>query len=429
MKFRPARITPYRLKFRTDFVTTQVDNSLLFGGLDTYAGTGDEQYNYPPPGILLKGNFKDLFEDYEFEGGVRIPVSFNGAEYFMTFHDKKKRLDKKYAIYRRSLRNTDDDSNFLLTRKTETTTLLGQFQVRYPFDIFRSVRAIATVRNDRRVQLATDAIPPTSSGNPLTRPTENEQRIGLRLEYVFDNTYDVSVNIKNGTRYKIFTEIVKRLEVDVIDQFKFQFNKGIMTIVGADARHYQRIMKHSILALRLAGSTSFGSEQILYYLGGVDNWLLPQFNENIPLPQSDKFAYQTLAANLRGFSQNIRKGSSYVLGNMELRVPIIRYLTKRPLRNSFLRNLQVVGFFDVGTAWTGSTPFSSDNPLNIVTIDNPNTPVTVKVNYFRDPIVAGYGAGVRTMIFGYFIKVDRAWGIETRQVGDARWYISLGMDF
>ncbi|MEL6923494.1 MAG: hypothetical protein AAFO94_05550, partial [Bacteroidota bacterium] len=429
MKFRPARITPYRLKFRTDFVTTQIDNSLLFGGLDTYAGTGDEQYNYPPPGILLKGNFKDLFEDYEFEGGIRVPVRFNGAEYFLTFHDKKKRLDKRYAIYRRALRNNDGGNNLLLDRRSEVTTLLGQYQLRYPLDIYRSIRGTFTVRNDRDVQLATDASGFGFPGGrtPLTQPSENEQRVGFRLEYVFDNTYDVSINIKNGTRYKVYTEFVKRLNVDLIDEFQFNFNQGIMTIIGLDARHYQRILKHSIFATRVAGATSFGSERILYYLGGVDNWLLPRFNENIPQPQSDAFAYQTLAANLRGFRQNIRNGSSYVLANMELRVPFIRYLTKRPIRNSFLRNLQLVGFFDVGTAWTGPNPFSIDNPLNIVTIENPQ--VSVRVNYFRDPIVAGYGAGFRTMIFGYFIKVDRAWGIETREVGEGRWYISLGLDF
>jgi len=70
VRFNPSRITPYRLKFRTDFVTTQLDNSLLFGGLDSYAGTR-ETYSYPPPGILLKANFKDLFEDYQFEMGIK----------------------------------------------------------------------------------------------------------------------------------------------------------------------------------------------------------------------------------------------------------------------------------------------------------------------------------------------------------------------
>ena len=91
----------------------------------------------------------------------------------------------------------------------------------------------------------------------------------------------------------------------------FSFNDGFMTVLGVDARHYQRLGKYSVLALRLAGATSFGSERMLYYLGGVDNWLFPQFNEDIPIPQGGNFAYQTLASNLRGFPINIRNGSSY----------------------------------------------------------------------------------------------------------------------
>jgi len=57
-----------------------------------------------------------------------------------------------------------------------------------------------------------------------------------------------------------------------------------MTILGFDARHYQRLDKHSILAIRAAGSTSLGSERILFLLGGVDNWLFPSFNQDISTP-------------------------------------------------------------------------------------------------------------------------------------------------
>lgn len=417
-RFRPGRIVPYRLQFRTDFVTTQLDNSLLFDGLNSFA-SNPEGFNYPPPGILLKANFKDLFEDYEFEGGVRIPTTFNGTEYFLVFDDKKTRLDKRFAIYRRNQRFSRESTSFVPNRR-EVNTVLGQFGVRYPLDIFRSVRATATVRRDRIVQLATER-------PSLETATQSEQRVGMRLEYVFDNTLDVSLNIKNGTRYKVFAEAVKRFDLEVFPNTSLNFNKGFMTILGIDARHYQRLDKHSILALRFAGATSFGSEKVLYFLGGVDNWLFNSFNNDIPIPQSGDFAYQTLATNMRGFPINIRNGNSYVLANTELRMPIFRYFSRR-VRSSFFRNFQAIGFFDVGTAWVGKDPRSDDNPLNTTIINNGEL-VTVQVKYFRDPIVAGYGFGVRSMLFGYFLRVDYAWGIETRQVQDPRLYISLGLDF
>ena len=424
-KFRPARITPYRLKFRTDFVTTSLDNSLLYGGLESPAANPDG-FETPVPGILIKTNFKDLFEDYVFELGARFPTSFDGDEYFLTFKNKKKRLDKTFTAYRRT-RRFSVNNNLVTPERSREVVLLGQAQFSYPLDIFRSIRGIINLRNDKLIQLSTDI-------NQLGEPTTNEERAGVRLEYVFDNTLDVSLNIKNGTRYKIYGEVLKRFNLSILDGFNFDVPSGAMGIFGIDARHYQRVLKHSVFATRFNAATSFGSEKILYFLGGVENWLFPSFNNDIPNPAGGDFSFQTLAANLRGFRQNIRNGNSFALINAELRVPIFRYFSRSTPRSSFLKNFQIVGFFDVGTAWQGLSPFQKDNPLNTVLIegsDNPSdfNPVSVEVNFFRDPVVAGYGAGIRTMLFGYFVKLDYAWGIETRVIQEPRLYLSLGTDF
>lgn len=418
-EFRSSKIIPYRLEFRTDFVTTQLDNSLLFDGLNSFAANPDG-FNLPNPGILLKANFKDLFEDYEFEGGVRVPTTFNGTEYFVTFKDKKRRLDRQYAVYRRNQQFSSESLSFVPSRR-EVNILLGQYGVRYPIDIFRSLRATSTLRRDRITQLGTER-------SSLQVPTQSEERVGLKLEYVFDNTLDVAINIKNGSRYKVFVEGIKKFDLAFTDGVSFDFARGAMGIVGFDARHYQRFLKHSVIALRAAGATSFGSERMIYFLGGVDNWLFNSFNNEIPIPAAgDEIAFQALATNMRGFDLNIRNGSSYVLSNIELRVPIFKYFSKR-VRSQFFRNFQLVGFFDVGTAWEGNSPYSEENPLN-TSIVNDLSLVSVKVNYFRDPIVAGYGGGVRAMLFGYFVRLDYAWGIETRQIQDPMFYLSIGTDF
>ncbi len=415
-RFRPGRITPYRLKFRTDYVTTQMDNSLLFDGLSSYAGV-PQDFGYPPPGILLKANFKDLLEDYEFEAGVRVPTSFNGSEYFILFKDRKKRLDKHYAVYRRRLRFTADPTPPSV--KYDNIIVLGQFQVRYPLDVFTSLRGTATLRMDHTQTLATDL-------NTLEVPPQKSQRFGLRAEYVFDNTLDVSLNIKNGTRYKFFAEMVKSFEVSLANGTKFSANEGFMTLIGLDFRHYQRVLKYSVLAGRLASATSFGKEKILYMLGGTDNWLVPRFDNTIPLPTSEDFVYRAIATNARGFLMNARNGNSYALFNAEFRSPLLRYLFRRSQSN-FVRNFQLIGFFDAGTAWQGINPFNEESPLNTWTDANNN--VTIRVNYFRDPIVMGYGVGMRTLLFGYFVRLDYAWGIETRTVQEPRLYFSIGMDF
>jgi hypothetical protein len=130
---------------------------------------------------------------------------------------------------------------------------------------------------------------------------------------------------------------------------------------------------------------------------------------------------------MRGFVQNIRNGTSFAVFNSELRIPVFRYLFNRPLRSDFLTNFQVVGFADVGTAWTGLTPYSEENFLNTETIEQ--GPITVNLNTQVEPIVAGYGFGLRTRMLGYFVKADWGWGWEDGVVRDSIFYISLGLDF
>lgn len=429
-RFYPFKITPYRLKFRTDYVTTTADNNVMFDGLQLYEGP-QSRLSIPPPGLLLKANFKDLLEDYVIEAGGRLPVTFNGAEYYLWLDDKKKRLDKRYILYRRVLVNNEErptpyPPTLSPEYQTRTVSLLGQYEVRYPIDAFTSLRGSVGLREDKVRALGSDLY-------SLEKPDRAEQRASLRLSAVFDNTADIDLNLKTGTRAKIYTDIVKKISFNTEPEWSLQFNKGFMTVLGFDARHYQMLDRRSQIAVRMAGATSFGSEKMLYIMGGVENWMLPRFNNTIQLPQDDGFAYQSPAVNLRGFNQNIRNGNSHVLLNTELRVPIFKYLSNKPTLGNFWRNFQVVGFFDAGTAWQGSNPFSRDNPINVVYLeegpDGRPPIVTMQVNYFRDPVVAGFGAGVRSQLLGMYMRADYAWGIESRVVQKPLLHIALGTDF
>ena len=418
--FQQGNIIPYREAFQTDFVSFNMDNNLLFEGLDSYAASSDG-FNFQPLGVLLKANFKDLLEDYVIEGGMRVPTSFNGTEYYVTGQKRKHRLDQIYSVYRRNMRFAESGAAFVPWRR-ETNVLLGQAGVRYPLDIFRSVRATATVRRDRVQYVGTDNF---ALDNPIVR----EQRVGLRLEYVFDNSIDLAMNLRQGTRYKMWIEAYKSFAFGNGDGLSFA--PGYLGVVSADMRHYQRLDKRSILALRLAGAASFGQQRILYYLGDTDNSLIPSFNTSIPVGDENN-RLTALANSMRGFSSNARNGNSYLLFNSELRVPVFRYLSER-IRSPFLRNFQLVGFFDIGTAWSGPDPYSDENPLNTATFPDPTEvttpPVQIRVVYFRNPIIAGYGVGARALLFGYFMRVDYAWGIETKTIQQPRLHLSLGMDF
>jgi hypothetical protein len=162
-------------------------------------------------------------------------------------------------------------------------------------------------------------------------------------------------------------------------------------------------------------------------MGGVDNWLFPRFNLNTTVSQDQNYAFQTLATNMRGFDQNIRNGNSFFVINAELRLPVFRYFFNRPVRSDILNNFQVVAFGDVGTAWTGTTPYSGDNELFTTYIYR--KPLFIKVELLKEPIVEGFGFGLRTRIFGYFIRGDLAWGIEDGRIRQPIFYLSLSLDF
>ncbi|MBB4079493.1 hypothetical protein GGR28_002118 [Lewinella aquimaris] len=427
-QFRPGRVTSYRTTFRVNYVKTTADNEPLFDGLNSYAANPDG-YTQQPVGILLKGNILDLMEDFVIEGGVRIPTSFNGTEYFITGADRRRRLDRIYTIYRRNRRYQDgifrNSTSLNGPRLIEENTLMAQYGIRYPLDIFQSLRATATVRRDRVQTL------PTELAALQTEPLSTE-RVGLRVEYVFDNTLSLGRNLRMGTRYKLYSDVFKSFNISFDEGVDSQFEPGVLGVVGFDARHYQRILKRSVLALRLAAATNFGKQKVLYYLGGADNSVINNFNDGIPTPQTGDFVFQDLANPLRGFDINIRNGSTYTLANAELRVPVFNYLFNN-LRSAFLRDFQIVSFFDVGTAWAGSSPFDEDNPVNITEYPDQNTtgysPVRVRVRRFREPIVYGYGVGVRTTLFGYFIRADYGWGVETSNRQAGKLHVSLGMDF
>ena len=240
---------------------------------------------------------------------------------------------------------------------------------------------------------------------------------GIKAELVYDATRNVGMNLYNGLRYKIFGEYYQKVEKETKN----------LVVLGADFRYYQKIHRSFIWANRLAMSASFGSNKLIYYLGGVDNWLIPKFNADMPVDYSQNYAFQTLATNMRGFTQNIRNGNNFFVLNSELRMPVFRYLLNRPIKSEILNSFQVVAFGDLGSAWNGWNPYSDENTLIKKVI--PRNALVVTVIRQIDPIVGGFGVGVRAKILGYFVRADWAWGVESMVVQPMQFYISFNLDF
>ena len=419
LEFYGSRAVASRRQFKLEKVETRIDNEVLFDGLESYTDNG-RQFDGQNPGILIKATTKDLFEDFEIVGGIRIPTTFNGTEVFLTIDDKRSLIDKRFAIYRRTEKE-QVPFTLLPEQKQKFTSLVGLYRLSYPFSAYRSLRGTAQLRIDNSFLLNSDF--PSSSA-----PSNKEQRASLKFEYVFDNTLPIDINLRHGSRYKAYMEVINRFDLSLNDGFNFDFSKAFTTVIGFDARHYEPVLRNSILAVRAAGATSFGSARMLYFIGDTDGSILQRFDNSISIPGDRTFAFMAHAPHLRGFDRNIRNGTSFFVVNSELRIPIVKYLSNREIKSSFLRNIQLVTFFDVGSAWYGVLPGGNENPLNSLTItDTPG--IIIRVDVDRNPIVYGYGIGGRISFLGYYMRVDYGLGNEGGFVQDPKWHFSIGQDF
>ncbi len=385
------RATPqkYKINFAKDYLNARIDNSFLNQSYQIYSGPGSVYLN-PSISGLLRISFSDLMEDVVFTGGMRIPTARNNSEFFMGIDFRKKQLDKQLYYYRRSYENRSDVGiDKVITHEI-------QLNLVHPFSEVFSVRGTVFSRTDIAHPLALNEI------SLLRKETYNYQG-GLKGSLVFDNTRQWSENCWTGTRAKVFAEYLQGSQSKTFG----------MVNVGFDARHSIPLRKELVWVNRIAAGTSFGGQRLLYYMGGVDNWMLRptvDFNSDIPVDPKGKFAYQTLATPMRGFVQNQRNGNSFAVFNSELRVPLFLLFTKGAIKNEPLRSFQLIGFFDLGSAWNGPSPFSEKNTFNEQIIEN--KPAVIKIENSREPIIAATGLGARTKIFGYFVRADVGWGIE-----------------
>jgi hypothetical protein len=405
----PNKYRIYPTTFYIQKLGSQVDFNYIQQAYQPFTGGAV----YPNPGIsgFLKLGAYDLFEDYKITAGLKFSADLSANEYIISVEHLKKRWNKHLTFYRQSLKK-DVEGGKLTSHSNQLHSDLA-----YPFNEVQRVTFTLGGRTDRIVPLATNR-------QSLIAETEDRWWAQAKVAYVYDNTLKLTENIYQGLRAKLFLETHQQIN-----------NLGkALYVTGMDVRYYLPLHRELIWATRLAYSSSWGNQRLVYYLGGVDNWInfsnrTPMFIPLQEIPVSDKvdYQFQALATNMRGFSQNIRNGSSFAVLNTEIRWPIFRYFIQRPINSSIINHFQWVGFFDIGTAWSGLHPWDSDNAYDEREVVR--GPITLRVDTERSPFVAGYGSGVRTKLLGYFMRFDYAWGYENGEIMPGIFYFSLSLDF
>ena len=393
----------YNINFTLDEVTSQLDNNFINNSYQVF-NPSLPVFNNPNINVFNMIQMKDLMEDYRLIGGVNLSFNLRDNDYLVVYEDLSQRIDKKYLFSRQVYTN---DNGIYPTR-----TMIHElkYRLKYPFTEVSAIGVTFNYRNDLTV---------VSSVDRTSLETEDIFRNmgGVKLDYVFDNTFNRGINLYEGTRLKLFGEFYHEIYEEKTDFF----------VLGADIRNYQKIHRELTFASRFAASTSFGNRKLVYYMGGVDGGFIPRFNEENIIPTDKGFAFQTIATPMRGFIQNTRFGNSFAVVNTEVRWPVFRYFSQYPVQSKFLASFQIVGFGDVGTAWTGPNPYSLENSFNKREVSQ--KPIKVIIENQREPIIFGYGFGLRAELFGYFVRYDWSWGIEDGVNQGRINYFSLSLDF
>lgn len=438
------RLFPYNKKFAVDNVTTNfLSNNVLF--INRFQPYSPGRFIVDPNGFgapqvnLANGNslnaltrvgVLELMEDYKFTGAFRLNYGFQDKEILVRFDNLKRRIDWGATYYR----NTITAST---TQGFDVRILTNMYQgnLTYPFNEVQSIRLVAGIRRDQYITRSDDLVP-----GSLQQPTLDENFLNARLEYVHDNTINPATNIWNGLRFKGWFELFNRLGGSY--QGGGRSAGGDYTFnVGFDGRNYVKLYRNIIWATRVAGDFSFGDNKVLYYLGGTDGWFMPgnnfrvrnnvlkqrYFNAfNTPDPDAS-YVYESLAVNMRGFLQNSANGNNAVVINSEIRMPVFATLFNKPINNAFLRNFQLVQFFDFGSAWNGKF-LDFKRPELVFT--EPGNPVNVIVKApGLGPLLGSYGFGARSTLLGYFIRFDAGWQMSGFFNTKPLLHVSLGLDF
>ena len=399
----------YYVQYNINRFGAQADFGFLNQSYQQFMGGTSPIYLNAGINAMLLVGLNDLFENHRITGGFRLSFDLNSNEEMLSYENLAKRVDHQFVLYRQSIKSTIE--GYLYKQRN----LSAFYITKYPIDKYNSFRLTLTGRYERYIM-------GSLNDYSLEKKDDNHFWGALKLEYVFDSSKELYTNLWKGSKIKVFAEYQHRIDKD---------NKNLF-VAGFDIRKSVKVYKKMTWATRFAGSTNFGTSRLVYYMGGVDHWIGAKFNSDIWVDITKDYAYQTLATNMRGFKQNIRNGTSFLLLSTELRIPFVQLIAPKKLSSSFLNSLQFILFGDFGTAWTGITPYSDDNCLYTRYIYwGANETNTIKIKRQVEPFIGGFGFGLRAKILGYFLRFDYSWGVEDFKIHNKKgiFMFSIGTDF
>ncbi len=370
------KVKNYKIKFTPDIVYGNANYSSFYGvqGVATIA-------------------LSDLMGDHRIYIQTSMVIDLKNSDYAVAYYYLPKRIDYGVELFHTARfvlysGGGPQDSLF------RYTNFGGNVNASYPFSKFKRIEGSISVLNISKDNL--DNENSVSTSKTLIVPS---------MSFVHDNTtFGYTAPIK-GTRYNFTLMGSPKLGTDGI---------GFGSLLG-DFRTYFKLGEQYSFVIRMAGGYSVGPNPQRFYIGGTEGWINREFERNtVPISDIQEFVFSQAGLPLRGFNYDAKAGSKYLITNLELRFPLLRYFILGALPIG-LQNIEGVLFADAGTAW------SDNNALRLFSKDDG----TLKTK----DLLFGTGLGARAILFNFPLKFDVAWSYDLNKFSKPKYYLSLGVDF
>ena len=374
-------------------------------------------------GINLTGKVTDLLDNYSFSGGLTTAMDFNsGGDLFFEYEHLKSRIDFRGRYDRRSFNISEGDLTF---QKYVLTKVEAGFS--YPLNVNSRVTVAPFYAKTQYFNQNPDSL---ILGKIPDLNRFDVTYTGAKAEIVFDKTHQLGLFSQAGFKGKAgFTHYQG-------------MNHGDRSFSNfyVDLRNYMRIHKNIVFASKLYVGSFMGKNPQSYLVGGMDNWLFNKFHqpptnrpEISPVRNPSGVENSNILfaefMDLRGFDYDEIRGRNVITLSNELRIPLFAYLTRGNITSNFIRNFQLVGFYDIGSAWNDAAPWERVNDQNTEVINTEGSPFVITLNNFNNPWLQSYGAGLRTVLMNYYVKFDVARPIRNYEAEDLKFYVTLGFNF
>ena len=375
------KVNQYRINFAPDLIYANAAYSTLYGLIGSTVIS-----------------FSDVLGNHRLIGVTGLQIDLKNSDYGLAYYYLAKRINWGIegfhtARFVRLLRY--DPRGFLTSNLFRYRNFGISGSASFPLNRFYRFDFGASVLNVTGENL-----------DNILEPTENVTFTIPQISFVHDNVLWGYTAPIQGTRYRfdVFGDL------GITDP-----TKSFYSIIG-DMRTYLRFFYDHSLALRISGGYSGGENPQRFFIGGTENWINRTFaTTEVPIQSASDFAFLTAVLPLRGYDYSERIGTRYVLANMELRFPLIRYLLTGGLPLLF-NNIIGVAFVDAGAAWYDNSKvslFTRNSAGNVIT----------------DDLLVGTGVGARVYFLYFLLRFDVAWAYNIEGFSSPKFYFSLGADF